>query len=78
MTFSGGEIRMGTPDSGTRPWVSINQGTPLGYRIIVINPDDRRFGAEACAAEMEPLLRLLHQFEEIGYEFVRLERTYGT
>jgi hypothetical protein len=77
MTFSGGEIRMGTPDSSNRPWASISHGTPLGYRITVINPDDHRFGAVAQASAMEPLLRLLHQFEEIGYEFVRLERTYG-
>jgi len=55
----------------------ISPGTPIGYRMVVTKTGERRYGAEACATEIEPLLRLLRQFEELGYEFVRLERTYG-
>jgi hypothetical protein len=70
-SFSGGEIRMGDPHGG------LHQGTPIGYRVIVTKNDGRVHSAEATAATMEPLLELLRQFEDIGYEFVRLERVYG-
>jgi hypothetical protein len=69
--FSGGEIRMGAPMGG------LNPGTPVGYRMLVSKADDYRCGMEARCERMEPLLFLLRQLEELGYEFVRLERIYG-
>jgi len=74
-SYSGGEVRMG--QSQVKPWEGFHQGTPVGYRMIVSKADDRRYGAECSAKEMEPLLMLLRQFEQIGYHFVRLERVYG-
>jgi hypothetical protein len=75
MTFSGGEIRMGTP--AEPPHGGLHQGTLVGYRLIVTKNDDHRYGAEARSATMEPLLLLLRQFEDIGYSFVRLEAVFG-
>jgi hypothetical protein len=69
--YSGGEIRMGAPMGG------LNPGTPIGYRMLVTKTGDRRYGIEACCARMEPLLFLLRQLEELEYEFVKIERTYG-
>lgn len=62
---------MGDPHGG------LNQGSLVGYRLLVTLTGDRRYHAEACAERREPLLLLLRQFEELGYEFVRLESIYG-
>jgi len=72
MTFSGGEIRMNTSDMPT-----FSQGRPVGYRLVVTQPEGKRSSAEAKADSMQPLLDLASQFEELGYEFVKLERIYG-
>jgi hypothetical protein len=72
MTYSGGEIRMNTTDRAM-----LFQGTPIGYRLIVIHHSNRACAAEAQAETMAPLLELNEQFAEMGYEFVRLERIYG-
>jgi hypothetical protein len=71
-SYSGGEIRLGDSPTG-----GLSKGTVVGYRLIVTKADDSRFGAEARAQTMEPLLLLLHQFEDLGYQFVRLESIYG-
>lgn len=68
-SYSGGEIRMGGGE--------LYQGTPVGYRMLVALTTNHRCGVEACAETMEPLLLLLQQFENLGYEFVRLERIFG-
>jgi hypothetical protein len=71
MTYSGGEIRMGGN------WPKLDQGPAVGYRLTVVLPGDKRYGAEAKAEAMQPLLELADQFAELGYEFVKLERIYG-
>ena len=71
-SFSGGEIRMGGDHQG-----GLHQGTPISYRMLVTMHDGRPHIAEAVARDMEPLLVLLQQFINIGYEFVCLERVYG-
>ena len=74
VSYSGGEVRMRSAlDPGP-----LHQGTPVGYRMIVTKADDSRYGAEARAETMEPLLSLLRQFEDLWYEFVRLERVFGS
>jgi hypothetical protein len=59
-------------------WPKLDQGTPVGYRLIVVNIADHRYGAEAKAETMQPLLELNEQFAELGYEFVKLERIFGS
>jgi hypothetical protein len=76
MIYSGGEIRMNKEPLGVS-WPKLDQGTPVGYRLVVVNRDDHRFGAEAKAEAMQPLLDLNEQFAELGYEFVKLERIFG-
>jgi hypothetical protein len=71
LTFSGGEIRMNSSD-----WSKPVQGKPVGYQLTVVNPDDPRFGADARAETMEPLLELNEQLAVLGYEFMKLERIY--
>lgn len=61
-----------------RDWQQLSQGVPVGYRLTVVRSDDHRYGAEASAEAMEPLLELNDQFAELGYEFVRLERIFGS
>jgi hypothetical protein len=69
--YSGGEVRLGDPHGG------LHQGTLVGYRLIVTKADDARLHAEARSETMPPLLSLLRQFEDLGYQFVRLESVFG-
>lgn len=77
--YSGGEVRMtSTESNGKKPWQNYSeQGEPVGYQLIVAKRDDRRFGAVAKCNTMKPLLSIMRQFENLDYEFIRLERIWG-